>query len=92
MTGPIVPDVATCVVCDVLANTSELSCSRFPDGGYRWVCRDVNACARNLAAAHDLRTRGALHDDLDPVHGPGMSPRHLHLRKARMRDLTEGDT
>jgi hypothetical protein len=91
VTGPTVPDVATCVVCDVVANTSQLVNSRFPDDGFRWVCRDFHACARNVAAAHDLNSRRALHGDLAPEHGPFASPRHLKLRKARMRDLIEGD-
>lgn len=82
-----VPEVASCVVCGVLANTTELSCSAFPDGQYRWVCRDFHPCARNLAAATDLHTRGVLGDDLDPAHGPGAARRHLELRAARMRTI-----
>lgn len=91
MPRPDIPDVATCAVCDVLANTEELAASAFPGGGYRWVCRDFHACARNVAAAADLASRRALHADLAPEHGPFASPRHLELRKARLRDLTKGD-
>lgn len=82
-----VPEVASCVVCGVLANTTELSCSAFPDGQYRWVCRDFHPCARTLAAAEDLRVRGRLGDDLDPAHGAGASARHLAMRAARMRTI-----
>lgn len=85
--APDVPDVATCVVCDVVAHTSDLASTRFPDGGYRWVCRDFHACARNVAAGQDLRARRALHDDLDPAYGAAASSRHLELRAARMRNL-----
>lgn len=90
MTRSLVPDVATCVVCGVLANTSELANSAFPDGEYRWVCRDFHACARNVAAVQDLRARGALHDDLDPQYGAGATPRHLQLRSARLHALIDG--
>lgn len=86
------PDVETCVVCDVVANTDTLSLQGWPDNKFRWVCRDFHACARNVAATADLRSRRVLHDDLAPEHGPGASPRHLELRRARMRDLTKGDT
>lgn len=90
MTGPLVPDVATCAVCGVMANTSELANSRFPDGGYRWVCREVHACARNLAAARDLSTRRVLGADLAPELGAGASPRHLRMRAQRMTELAAG--
>jgi len=86
--APDVPEVATCVVCEVAANTSELSMSAFPDGEYRWVCRDFHACARNVAASQDLRAGRKLHDDLDPAYGAAASPRHLELRAARLRGLS----
>lgn len=87
MTEPPDVDVATCAVCDVLANTSQLANSRFPDGRFRWVCRDFHACARNVATAADLTSRRALHDDLAPEHGPFASPRHFELRRARLHAL-----
>jgi hypothetical protein len=85
-------DVVSCVVCGIVANTSLLSPSRFPDGEFRWTCRDFHACARNLAAATDLKARRALHNDLASEHGPFASPRHLQLRVARLRHLIEGTT
>lgn len=87
MPRPIIPDVAPCVACGVVMSTEQLAMSAFPDGEYRWLCRDPHPCARNIAAAEDIRVRQALHDDLDPRHGSNATVRHLRLRSARLRAL-----
>lgn len=83
----LMPESETCVVCRVAASTADLTLTGFPGDEFRWVCRDFHACARNVAAAQDLRARRPLHDDLDARHGPGASVRHLELRRVRMRAL-----
>jgi hypothetical protein len=79
-----------CVICGSERHVDDMSNQAWPDGKYRWVCRNFAVCARALATARDMETQGRPHDDLDPRLGPDASVRHLRMRTERMAEIDTG--